>query len=284
MGEAAAPTGMSRPPRPEVVSIGDPADPRIADYLDIRERDLVGRQGRFVAEGEIVLRILFGGRSAFAAESVLVAEHRLAAQAELLALVPAGVPVYAAAQPVIDRIAGFHLHRGLLAIGARGPEPELDAFLGGLPAAAIVVAAIGIANHDNVGGIFRNAAAFGAAAVLLDETSCDPLYRKAIRVSAGACLTVPFLRGGSAGRLLDALAAAGFEPLALSPSGAEPLAAVKTGARTALLLGAEGPGLPSEILARSRTVAIPMAAGTDSLNVATAAAIALYVLTRRDRG
>jgi tRNA G18 (ribose-2'-O)-methylase SpoU len=137
---------------------------------------------------------------------------------------------------------------------------------------------MGIANHDNVGGIFRNAAAFGAAAVLLDSGSCDPLYRKAIRVAAGACLTVPFVRGETSAQLLDGLAAAGFEALALSPSGAEPLHAVAPAPRTALLVGAEGPGLPPEILSRCRSVAIPMAAGTDSLNVATAAAIALYGL------
>ncbi len=262
----------------QIHRIDDPADLRVADYLDVRERDLVGRRRKFVAEGEVVLRSLLGGRSRFAPCSVLVAEHRLEAQADLLALVPTDVPVYAAAQAVLDRIAGFHLHRGLLAIGSRGAEPGLAEFLDALPVRATVVVAVGIANHDNVGGIFRNAAAFGAAAVLLDGGSCDPLYRKAIRVSAGACLTVPFVRDGGAVDILDALAAAGFEALALSPAGAEPLRAVSPPARTALVVGAEGPGLPSEILARCRTVAIPMAAGTDSLNVATAAAIALYGL------
>jgi tRNA G18 (ribose-2'-O)-methylase SpoU len=266
---------MSRPP---IHPIADPADPRIADYLDIRERDLVGRRRKFVAEGEVVLRSLLGGRSRFAVESVLIAGHRVGAQADLLALVPADVPIYAAAQEVLDRIAGFHLHRGLLAIGRRGADPPLADFLAGLPAIATTIVAVGIANHDNVGGIFRNAAAFGAAAVLLDAGSCDPLYRKAIRVSAGACLTVPFVRQASGAEILDALAAAGFAALALSPAGAEPLHKVTPAARTALVVGAEGSGLPTEILARCRTIAIPMAAGTDSLNVATAAAIALYGL------
>ena len=145
---------------------------------------------------------------------------------------------------------------------------------------ATVLGLVGLANHDNVGGVFRNAAAFGADAVLLDETSCDPLYRKAIRVSVGAALITPFSRGGTAGDLVGALAAAAFEVVALSPAGAEPLASYRRAPRTALLLGAEGPGLPPALLARTRTVRIGMAAGFDSLNVATASGIALHHVTR----
>jgi tRNA G18 (ribose-2'-O)-methylase SpoU len=114
--------------------------------------------------------------------------------------------------------------------------------------------------------------------VLLDETSCDPLYRKAIRVSVGAALTVPFARGGTAGEMLRSLKDAGFEAVALSPAGAESLPTLRRAPRTALLLGAEGPGLPQEILVRTRTVRIPMADGFDSLNVATASGIALHHL------
>ena len=129
-----------------------------------------------------------------------------------------------------------------------------------------------------MGGIFRNAAAFGADAVLLDETCCDPLYRKAIRVSVGASLIVPFARVRGPSRLLDVLVEAGFEPIALSPRGAEPISALRRPDRAALLLGTEGPGLPGEILDRTRTVRIPMAADFDSLNVATASGIALHHL------
>ncbi len=255
--------------------IESPDDSRVAAFLDVRERDLVGREGRFVAEGEVVLRVLLT-RSRFRTEAVLVAERRLEASRDLLALAPDGVPVYAASQDVVDRIAGFPLHRGLLAIGVRGAEPDAAGLLAGLPSRAVVAVLVGITNHDNVGGIFRNAAAFGAAAVLLDETSCDPLYRKAIRVSVGGCLLVPFARGGSAARLLDRLDEAGFEALALSPGGRETLASVRPPPRAALLLGAEGPGLPDPVLARARPVAIPMAGGFDSLNVATASGIALH--------
>jgi tRNA G18 (ribose-2'-O)-methylase SpoU len=121
-------------------------------------------------------------------------------------------------------------------------------------------------------------AAFGTDAILLDRGSCDPLYRKAIRVSVGASLIVPFARGGTGGDLVDALLAAGFTVMALSPGGAEPLESCRRGRRMALLLGAEGPGLPPEILARARSVRIPMAPGFDSLNVATASGIALHHL------
>jgi tRNA G18 (ribose-2'-O)-methylase SpoU len=130
--------------------------------------------------------------------------------------------------------------------------------------------------------VFRNAAAFGVDAVLLDQTSCDPLYRKAIRVSVGASLTMPFTRGADAGALVTALQEAGFEVAALSPAGSTSLSAISWERRTALLFGAEGEGLPAEILARVRTVSVPMAAGFDSLNVATTSGIALYEARRQN--
>jgi tRNA G18 (ribose-2'-O)-methylase SpoU len=112
--------------------------------------------------------------------------------------------------------------------------------------------------------------------VLLDAATCDPLYRKAIRVSVGGSLMVPFARAERAPDLLDLLTKAGFDPVALSPAGAEPLAAARRQPRTALILGTEGPGLPPEILGHARSVRIPMAGGFDSLNVATASGIALH--------
>jgi tRNA G18 (ribose-2'-O)-methylase SpoU len=145
-----------------------------------------------------------------------------------------------------------------------------------MPPRALLLVLFGIANHDNMGGLFRNAAAFGVEAVLLDPTCCDPLYRKAIRVSVGGALTVPFAR--IPGDPLALLARHGFEALALSPAGATLLAKVKRPERAAVLLGAEGPGLPAELLARTATVSIPMAGSFDSLNVATTAGIVLHHL------
>jgi len=147
-----------------------------------------------------------------------------------------------------------------------------------LPDAAVVVALFGIANHDNIGGIFRNAAAFGANAVLLDDACCDPLYRKAIRVSVGAALKVPFARFDGADPIAM-LRDAGFEVLALSPAGGATLASYRRGRRVATLFGAEGPGLSEDLLAQARTVRIPMAGGFDSLNVATTSGIVLAYLS-----
>jgi len=168
------------------------------------------------------------------------------------------------------------MHRGILAIGRREPDRPAAEILAGCGARGLVVVAFGIANHDNMGGIFRNAAAFAADAVILDEASVDPLYRKAIRVSVGATLTVPFARIARDDDVLALLADAAFEAVALSPAGAITLAELRPAPRTAILLGTEGPGLPAALLARTRTVRIPMAEGFDSLNVATASGIVLH--------
>ena len=260
-----------------IVPIDDPADPRIDPYRAVRERDLVGRRGGFVAEGEVVLNVLVrGGRHR--AESVLLAEKRVEGLRPLLERLPEDVPVYTAGQAVLDGIVGFHIHRGVLAYGRRAADLDAGALLAGLPERALVAAVFGVGNHDNIGGIFRNAAAFGAEAVLLDPGCCDPLYRKAIRVSVGAALSVPFARIPAGAAAVDLLSRHGFEALALSPEGGELLARVERPARAAVLLGAEGPGLPAEVLARARTVGIPMAGAFDSLNVATACGIALHAL------
>ena len=244
---------------PTLIPIADPADPRVEAYRDVRERDLRGREDRFIAEGEVVLRILLS-QSRFGVESVFLSQRRVAPLGPVLDLLPANVPVYFTASSVMDGVAGFPVHRGILAIGARRIQPQASELLRCLGPEALVLGLIGIANHDNMGGLFRNAAAFGADAILLDDTSCDPLYRKAIRVSVGASLTVPFMRAGRAGDLLGTLLDAAFEVLALTPGGAEPVELIRRPPRCALLLGAEGPGLPPELLARTRTVRIGMAA------------------------
>ena len=268
-------------PRP--IPIADPDDPRIEPYREMRERDLHGRDGLFIAEGEIVLRLLLSPHSRFRPDSLLLAPGRVEAMGALLERVPADVPVYVAERAVLDRIAGFPIHRGVLAAARRGPAPDADALLAGLAGPALAVGLVGLANHDNVGGIFRNAAAFGADAVLLDAASCDPLYRKAIRVSVGACLTVPFARLPDAGAMLAALDRAGFTPYGLSPAGRERLEEVAFAERPCLLLGPEGPGLDASLLDRVGTVRIAMAEGFDSLNVATASGIALSAAFGRRR-
>lgn len=258
-----------------LIPIDDPADPRVEPFVNVRERDLVGRQGRFVAEGEVVLAVA-AGRGLL--EALLVDRKRVEALGPVLANLGPGTPVYTASQAVLDAVVGFHIHRGILAIGRRPPEPSAAALLAGLPQRCVVLALFGIGNHDNMGGLFRNAAAFGAGAVLLAPDCCDPLYRKAIRVSVGAALKVPFARFGPGEDPVATLEAAGFQPLALSPAGRERLSGLEPPPRPAILLGAEGPGLPPALLARTRTVRIPMSSGWDSLNVAAAGALALHQL------
>ncbi|MFM9973244.1 MAG: TrmH family RNA methyltransferase [Beijerinckiaceae bacterium] len=250
-------------------------DQRIEAYRDIRERDLTGRQGLFVAEGEVVLRLMLK-RSRFALESVLLSRRRAQASPELVAAIPEDTPLYVAEDVILETIAGFPLHRGILAIGRKGDAPAMQTLIAGLPERAIVVVAIGIANHDNMGGIFRNAAAFGVNALLLDEESCDPLYRKAIRVSVGASLAVPFARQESGDTIVSLLQEAGFCTLALSPSGTLALKDIRREPRMALVLGAEGPGLPEALMHRMIRIRISMAGSFDSLNVATTSGIALH--------
>ena len=263
----------------EPVRIDDPADPRIAGFVSIRERDLTGRDGRFIAEGTVVLRML-GSRptraNGFACEAILLLENRLAGLADVLSAFGDDVPVYVASAAVFDAVAGFNMHRGVLALGRKPAAEAGMALLGRLSETSLVLAGCGLSNHDNVGSIFRNAAAFGADAVFLDETSCDPLYRKAVRVSVGSVLSVPFSRGLGAEGMLAGLAAAGFEIWGLSPRGAVPVADIPAGRRIALVLGTEGEGLPQTILSSFRTARIPQRPGLDSLNVATASGIALY--------
>lgn len=264
---------------PSMQRIDDPGDPRIAGFVSIKERDLTGRQGRFIAEGTVVLRMLAAAHEAgrgFAAEAILLLENRLAGVEDILVRFPPTVPVYVADAQVFDAIAGFNMHRGVLALGRREGEPGRDVLIASLPASSLVLAACGISNHDNMGALFRNAAAFGVDAVLMDETSCDPLYRKAIRVSVGSVLTVPFAREGSVVAMLERLQAAGFAIWGLSPAGETDLGAIPPAARTALLMGTEGEGLPQSVLTSIRTARIRQRPGLDSLNVSTAAGIALH--------
>jgi len=260
--------------------IDDPADERLSPYRDIREKDLVGRQKRFIAEGKVVINVLFSSAARFETESLLVLENRLDGLTEQLRQIPADVPVYSVPQTIMDAVAGFHVHRGILAVGRRKPQPDLSALLAALPRRSLVTVLCGISNHDNVGSIFRNAAAFEADCVLMDETCCDPLYRKAIRVSVGATLKVPYFHGGRIDEILAALQATGFNTLALSPSSETNIYRATAHDRQALLLGTEGEGLPQRLLDQLQTARIPMSKEFDSLNVATASGIALSCFSR----
>jgi tRNA G18 (ribose-2'-O)-methylase SpoU len=189
-----------------------------------------------------------------------------------------GAPVYVAGAAVFDRIAGYPVHRGVLALAGRRAPPDPVSVLAGVNTAVVVEA---VNDHENLGAIFRNAAALGGGAILLDPQCCDPLYRRAIRVSVGQVLRVPFARLEPWPGALDCLAGWGFSLVALDPGAPEPLDVLPRRGPTALLVGGEGPGLSEAARqAAARRVRIPMAAGVDSLNVATAVAIALHHLAR----
>ncbi|MEN3931522.1 RNA methyltransferase [Microvirga sp. W0021] len=261
-----------------ITTISDPDDPRIEGYHAVRERDLVGRHGRFIAEGEVVLSVLL--QSDYEVESFLLSEKQIALAQHIRATKHNKTPIYIAAQSVMDRIVGFHIHRGILAIGKRPSTKSIDELLTGLPNNAVVLGLLGLCNHDNIGGIFRNAAAFGVDAIVMDEACCDPLYRKALRVSVGGVLKVPFSVVTNADDLASALKRHNFRMLALSPSGKTELETLTTEGRTALFLGSEGPGLPETFMANVETVSIKMQNAFDSLNVATTSGIALYQITK----
>lgn len=262
-----------------LIAIKSADDPRIADFRDIRERDLTGRQNRFIAEGTVVLRMLVEAsrNGSFATEKVLLLRNRVDGVAPILERLPGDVPIYVAEAEVLDRIVGFHLHRGVLALGRR-EVAEFD-LIDRLPERSLVLVGCGISNHDNAGSMFRNAAAFKADAVFLDETSCDPLYRKALRVSVGSVLSVPYERKGTALDVLTRLSANGFSIWTLSPRGETDIRAIPPAERMALVVGTEGEGLPPAVLEGFQSARIPQSEGLDSLNVATATGIALFAMS-----
>lgn len=281
-----------------LIQITDRGDPRIAPFIGVRERDLTGgTDGRFIVEGKVALHILLT-RARFEVERLFLCETRLAPLTDILQHVPENVPIYTAPQSLMDEVVGFPIHRGVLACARKGQPLGLNSLLSdhpgldpGLPSARpdgsqeipdqvrnsrVLLVLNQISNHDNVGAAFRNAAAFGADGVLLDAGSCDPLYRKSIRVSSGASLWLPYHHGGTGPEQIEALKAAGYTIWAMTPRGdAKPLHALSPPDKLAILLGAEGPGLPDDLITACQPVRIPMRAGFDSVNVATAGAIAL---------
>jgi tRNA G18 (ribose-2'-O)-methylase SpoU len=260
-------------------------EPLLEDYRALnnpaRRREVERRGGFFVVEGALALEALLG--SEFPIRSVLVSERKAD---RVRSLVGGRAPLVVRSEDEVEAIAGFPFHRGVLAAAVRRPLASVADVLEG---AQLVAVAEGLTDHENVGALFRNAAAFAVDAVLLDPATADPLYRRSVRVSLGHVLRVPWTRVSTWPEGLGELRRRGFELLALTPApDAEPVDAVALDVaarrpRVALLVGAEGAGLSAAAMTTcDRQVRIPIARGVDSLNVATAAAVALHRLSRFD--
>ena len=268
--------------RVDVIDVADPADPRLDDFRDLnsvdRRPDLPSGKGLVIGEGVLVVQRMLASR--FRPRALLGTDRRLAELgADLDGL---AAPFYRASAEVMAAVVGFHLNRGVLASASRAAELSVPQVLDGARTVAVLE---GVNDHENLGSIFRNAAGLAVDAVLFGSGCADPLYRRAVRVSMGHALLVPFARAAEWPAELDLLRDRGFRLLAMTPDPvARTLADVMpdlAGRPVAILVGAEGPGLAEHTMRASDVrVRIPMARGTDSLNVATAAALAFY---ERDR-
>lgn len=290
---AGAGPGVPRPARlgavAGIIEIGDPEDPRLADYVRLTDVSLrksrEAAHGLFVAEGEKVIRRAIA--TGYPLRSVLVTPARLPGVAGLAG---GGGPVYVVPPAVAERLTGYHVHRGALASMARKALPTVADLLAGHGPAGPpdrIIVLEDLVDHGNVGAIFRCAAALGVAAVVLSPRCADPLYRRAVKVSMGAVFAIPYARmtdwhGGLAG-----LRAAGFRLLALTPDQSAPaLDELPLPGRAALMLGSEGDGLSyrwrseADQVACIRMSATATALGVDSLNVVAAAAVACHSLLR----
>ncbi|WP_192827489.1 TrmH family RNA methyltransferase [Mycolicibacterium aromaticivorans] len=266
----------------EVVDITDPGDPRVDDFRDLnsvdRRPDLPSGKGLVIAEGVLVAQRMIASR--FTPHAFLGTDRRLAELGDDLSGVPA--PFYRATAEVMAEVVGFHLNRGVLAAARRPPTLTLAEVLDDARTVAVLE---GVNDHENLGSIFRNAAGLGVDAVVFGSGCADPLYRRAVRVSMGHALLVPFARAERWPADLGELRERGFRLLAMTPDpAAQTLAEAMAGLagdRVAVLVGAEGPGLTETVMRASDVrVRIPMSRGTDSLNVATAAALAFYERVR----
>jgi tRNA G18 (ribose-2'-O)-methylase SpoU len=280
----------------------DPHDPRLDPYRNLNDPAkrirMEADESVFVVEGRLAVDRLL--TSEYTVRSLLVDDHQVTAAGYLVAATRAqGAPVYVGSRTVVAGTVGFALHRGVVAVADRPAPFDTGQLLTAAAGAStsdgppLVAVLEGLNDHENIGALFRNAAAFGVRGVLLDPTSADPLYRRSVRVSVGHVLHIPFARLVPWPTGLHQVRAAGFVVAALAPrpTGARGVPAVSLGELkawmagsghplgVAVVLGAEGPGLTESARAASDVVVhIPMADGVDSLNVATAAAVAFHTL------
>lgn len=266
----------------EPITVEDPRDPRLGDYVALTDVELRRRrepeEGLFIAEGEKVIRRALA--AGYRMRSMLLSSKWIDVMRDVIADAPA--PVYSVAPELAEQVTGYHVHRGALASMQRKPLPAAADLLRTAHRVAVLE---GIVDHTNVGAVYRSAAALGMDAILLSPECADPLYRRAVKVSMGTVFSVPYAVLDPWTRSLQGMREAGFTLLALTPNpDATPLDEVPADrlARCALLLGSEGPGLSAGALrAADLQVRIPMSNGVDSLNIAAAAAVGFYALSRQ---
>lgn len=259
-------------------TIDDLSDPRVEIYRNVKDATLRDAQGVFLVESRLCVRRLLE-LDRHRVQSVFVTRVALDSLGDVLGTGDLPFPIYLASADVMKRVVGFNMHRGCVAAVERGDAPHLDSLLALKP--RLIIGLEGVSNPENIGSVFRNAAAFGADAVLLSADCADPLYRKAIRVSMGGTLRVPYAWIESWPDALGRLRGAGLTSLAFSTShdglGLDEWNRDRFDRGLVLLFGAEGDGLrPATAAAADQMIHISMAEGVDSLNIATASGVALH--------
>lgn len=275
---------MNSPSAPATIAISQPADPRLDDIRDLNKSDsrpdLPGGKGLIIAEGTLIVprlvRSRYHLRAIYGTPTKLAALHQALTDTERTRA--AEVPWYEISRETMAAVAGFDLHRGLLATADRGFERTVAEVIEGARTIAVLE---GVGDHENIGALFRNAAGMGVDGILFGAATADPLYRRSVRVSMGHVLSVPYahLPGTITTwqRSLEELRQRGFHIVAMTPAGDVALWEAVAGEKVAIVVGAEGPGLTEHAMrATDIRARIPMSPGTDSLNVATSAAIAFY--------
>jgi len=251
----------------------------IDDYRELADARLLRERGLFVAEGRFVVRRVIDDPR-YTIHSLLLNDAAHRDLGDLLDRLPAGTPIHIRSPDEIAAVTGFAFHRGCLALVHRPAAAALDSILA---APSPIVLLEDVANPDNVGGVFRNAAAFGAGGIIISPGCCDPLYRKAVRTSMGAVLGVPYARADDWRAAVERVRRRGFRLVALTPrQPSQPIdefAPYARATRVALAVGAEGTGVSETVDALADAhVRIPIAREVDSLNLSVAAGIALFAL------
>jgi tRNA G18 (ribose-2'-O)-methylase SpoU len=261
-----------------LIPITSPDDPRLAPFQNLKERELAREGNRFIAESELVVRRLLA--SDFPVESVIAVEPRAL---ELAQIARPEIPIYVASRELLQQVAGFRFHTGVIACGHRKQMPLVGEFAKTLPQRATLAVCPDLISAPNIGSLVRICAALGVDAMLLGERCCDPFWRQSIRISVGTIFSLPILRSEN---LLSDLALLrrehDFQMIAtVADENATPLEQAHRGNRIGILFGNEWSGLTEEMTAAcDHRVTIPMRTGIDSLNVSIAAGIFLYHFTR----